>query len=115
MKSPDCLFCKIVDRKISASIVYETEETLGFKDVNPQAPVHFLFVPKKHIENIADAPASDSAVPHLVEGARIAAQTHKIDREGYRLVFNYLQNGGQTVNHLHLHLLGGRKMNWPPG
>lgn len=111
-----CLFCGIVEKKISSSVVYESEEVLGFKDLHPQAPVHLLFVPKRHI---AGAHALDGSsrgvVDDLVFAANQAAREHGVADSGYRLVINCREHGGQTVDHLHLHLLGGRKMTWPPG
>ena len=112
----DCLFCKIVDRQIPSAIVYEKEDVLGFKDVNPQAPVHILFVPKKHIPGVHAIDSSNQDfIKRLVLAATSMARERGIEESGYRLVINCRGEGGQTVDHLHLHLLGGRKMNWPPG
>lgn len=112
----DCLFCKIIERKIAAKIVFENDTVLGFKDVNPQAPVHVLFAPKKHIADISELKAEDMAfLTELVAAANAAAREFKVDASGFRLVFNAKTDGGQTINHLHLHLLGGRRMHWPPG
>ena len=111
----DNIFQKIIDRKIPANIVYEDERCLAFKDINPQAPVHVLIIPKKVIATHADIADSDGALLghlHLV-AKKLAEQLGLHD--GYRLVLNCKEQAGQTVPHLHLHLLGGRAMRWPPG
>ena len=113
--SSDCLFCKIVDGTIPASRVYEDELCIGFPDINPQAPTHLLVIPKQHIGSTAKALAEDTALMgHLMAAAAEIARKEKLDN-GYRIVVNTGDDGGQTVNHLHLHLLGGRHMKWPPG
>jgi histidine triad (HIT) family protein len=111
----DNLFQKIIDRQIPASIAYEDEQCLAFKDINPQAPVHVLIIPRKVIPTHADLQEEDAALlGHLhVVAARLAAQLGLHD--GYRLVLNCKERAGQTVPHLHLHLLGGRAFHWPPG
>jgi histidine triad (HIT) family protein len=109
------IFKKIIDRQLPANIVYEDDQCLAFRDVNPQAPVHVLLVPRKEIRTHADVTEADQAVLghlHLV-AVRLAKQLG-ID-DGYRLVINCKEKAGQTVPHLHLHLLGGRDMRWPPG
>ena len=112
----DCLFCKIVDRKIPAQIVFENDSVLGLKDINPQAPVHLLFLPKRHMNDISDVKKEDSALlADLVCAATEASREFKVASSGFRLVINTKDDGGQTVGHLHLHLLGGRCMHWPPG
>jgi histidine triad (HIT) family protein len=117
MKDPDCLFCKILDRKVPSTVVYENEDVLGIQDVNPQAPVHALMITKKHISGIHEigAPGHSGMADSLVRAANETARRFKIDEAGYRLVINCRRDGGQTVDHLHLHLLGGRRMSWPPG
>ncbi len=116
MGAPDCLFCKIVDRKVPSSIVYETNDVLGFNDVNPQAPTHVLFIPKSHIAGVHEVTVSgQGCMEGLVLAANQVARQAGIDERGYRLVVNCKADAGQTVGHLHLHLLGGRKMTWPPG
>ncbi len=116
MSSPDCLFCKILEGKIPSTVVYETKEMLGFKDVHPQAPVHVLFVPRTHFESVTDLSSAPSGtMDRLVMAANQVAREMNIHESGYRLVINCKKEGGQTVNHLHLHLLGGRRMTWPPG
>lgn len=110
------LFAKIINREIPAQIVYEDEHVLGFKDINPQAPVHVLFVPKLAVAN-TDALGDDQAelVGRVVLAARAYARQVGIAGSGYRMVMNTNGDGGQTVFHLHLHLLGGRALGWPPG
>ena len=112
----DCLFCRIVERALPAKIVAEDEALVAFHDVNPQAPTHILIVPKTHIPTVADL--TDATVPVMgrltVMANRLAEQLGFAD-DGYRLVVNCGPHGGQTVSHLHLHLLGGRRMTWPPG
>jgi len=112
----DCLFCKIVNREIPASIVYEDERILAFNDINPQAPTHVLVVPKAHIATLNDvSPEDDQIVGELVRRAAAIAKTRGISAGGFRTVFNTNREAGQTVFHIHLHLLGGRAMEWPPG
>ena len=112
----ECLFCKIRDGEIPAEMVYEDDDVLAFNDVNPQAPVHVLVIPKKHISTVNDIGADDAAlVGKMVQAAKEIANQRKIAADGYRLVVNCNQNAGQTVFHIHLHLLGGRRMSWPPG
>ncbi len=111
----DCLFCKIVAGAIPAKRVFEDETSLAFADIHPQAPVHLLVIPKQHIESHAHALAGDTElVGHLLAVSGDLARTHGLVN-GYRLVVNTGEDGGQTVNHLHVHLLGGRSMGWPPG
>jgi histidine triad (HIT) family protein len=111
----DCLFCKIIEGKISANRVYEDDLCIGFPDIHPQAPTHIVIIPKQHIASQAKAVAEHTPLlGHLMAAAADIARSRKLDR-GYRVVVNTGIEGGQTVNHLHLHLLGGRKMAWPPG
>lgn len=110
------LFLKIISREIPADIVYETEEILGFRDINPQAPVHIIVIPKVHIETTDDlTSAHEKIVGKLLLAATEIARHEGIAETGYRLVMNCKNHGGQTVFHIHLHLLGGRQMHWPPG
>lgn len=112
----DCLFCKIIQRKIPGSIVYEDDRVLAFNDINPQAPTHVLLVPKRHIASINDlVPDDDRIVGELARRAAVIAKERGIADGGYRLVFNTNRDAGQSVFHIHLHLLGGRSMQWPPG
>src|SRR5713101_4214900 len=107
----DCLFCKIVNREIPASIVYEDERVLAFNDINPQAPTHVLVVPKRHIDSLNELqPDDDRIIGELVRRAAAIAEARGIAAGGYRTVFNTNRDGGQTVGHIHLHLLGGRAM-----
>ena len=112
----DCLFCKIRDGEIPADVVYENDEVLAFRDVNPQAPVHVLIVPRKHIATVNDVQPDDAAVMGklFLAAQQIAAQEGIAD-DGYRLVVNCNSKAGQTVFHIHMHVLGGRNMTWPPG
>jgi histidine triad (HIT) family protein len=111
----DCLFCKIVDGKIPAKIVTQDDRAVAFRDINPQAPTHVLIIPKKHIPSIADLTDDDAAlIGHLHVVARQIAADEGLD-EGWRLVGNVGPQAGQTVFHIHLHLLGGRSLGWPPG
>jgi histidine triad (HIT) family protein len=113
--SHDCLFCKIVAGTIPANRVYEDEVCIGFPDINPQAPKHLLIIPKEHIVSTAKIEAEGGALMgQLMAAATEIARMEKLDH-GYRIVVNTGDDGGQTVNHLHLHLLGGRHMRWPPG
>ena len=112
----ECLFCRIGSGQIPAKVVLQDEEILAFEDVNPQAPVHVLVIPKRHIEGLIETKADDKALlGHLLEAATQVAAKKGIAESGYRVVANTGRNGGQTVFHLHLHVLGGRQMTWPPG
>ena len=112
----ECIFCKIIKGEIPADIVDQTEYSLAFRDINPQAPVHVLIIPKDHIVSCRDL--NEENVHYLSEIAILAqkvAKKENITEDGYRWVINTGENGGQTVEHIHLHLLGGRNMAWPPG
>ena len=112
----DCIFCKILKREIPSTIVFEDEYCLAFEDINPQAPVHILVIPKKHIPTTLDIKEEDKElIGHLVVVAAKIAREKGIAEGGYRLVVNTNSDAGQTVFHVHLHLLGGRVMSWPPG
>ncbi len=111
----NCLFCKIVAGAIPAKRVFEDEQSMAFADINPQAPVHLLVIPKQHLESHAFATAEQTElVGHLMSVAGELARTEGL-KNGYRLVINTGEDGGQTVGHLHVHLLGGRHLGWPPG
>lgn len=110
------LFLKIIEREIPADIVYENEQVLAFRDIDPQAPTHVLIIPKKRIPTINDLASEDAAlIGDLVLAARDIARQEGLSEDGYRLVFNCNRDGGQSVYHIHLHLLGGRRLTWPPG
>ncbi len=111
------IFTKIINREIPADIVYETETVLAFRDINPQAPVHVLIIPKIEIPKITDINGKEHSalLGEMYDAANKIAKEEGIAESGFRLVFNYGDNGGQEVYHIHMHLLGGRKMTWPPG
>lgn len=112
----DCLFCKIRDGEIPGDVVFENDDILAFRDVNPQAPTHVLIVPRKHIATINDLQDEDADVMgKMVLAAQDIAGYEGIAEDGYRLVVNCNAKAGQTVFHIHMHLLGGRNMTWPPG
>jgi histidine triad (HIT) family protein len=112
----DCLFCKIVEKKMSAKTVYEDENVLAFEDINPQAPVHILVIPKKHVSTSLDLNNDNSElIGHLYLAANKIAKEKGVAERGFRLVTNCNKDAGQTVFHIHLHLLAGRAMHWPPG
>lgn len=111
------IFTKIINKEIPANIVYENDNVLAFKDINPQAPVHILIIPKIEIPKVTDLSGTEHALllGEMIDAANKIAKDLSIADDGFRLVFNCGDNGGQEVYHLHLHLLGGRKMKWPPG
>lgn len=112
----DCLFCKIIDGQIPATKVHEDALCIGFLDINPQAPTHALFIPKRHIATLNEATVEDrELLGHLMFCAAKVAREKGISEAGYRTVVNTNRNAGQTVFHVHLHLLGGRSLTWPPG
>ena len=112
----NCIFCKIAKKEIAADIVYEDEEIIAFKDMNPQAPVHFLFITKEHISSMNSVTEKDAAVlGRILLSIRQTAKKYNISEDGYRIVFNCNKDAGQEVFHLHAHLLGGRRFSWPPG
>ena len=112
----NCIFCKIAAREIPSEIIYEDREVIAFKDVNAQAPTHVLIIPKKHIEKVSDINEVNSGIiAGLAVAANKIARAQGISESGYRLVLNCEKDAGQEVYHIHMHLLGGRKMSWPPG
>ncbi len=116
MREPQCLFCRIASRDVKADVVAEIDGLLAFKDVNPQAPTHLLIIPTEHIASLADATEADTALlGRAVQFANRLARQCQLLPNGYRLVANCGPQAGQSVLHLHLHLLGGRPMQWPPG
>jgi histidine triad (HIT) family protein len=110
----DCLFCKIAAGEIPASVVSKNDEFLAFRDINPQAPTHILAIPVKHVTSMNDVKEGD-LLGGLMTFARDVAREAGLANKGYRVVANTNHDGGQTVNHLHVHILGGREMKWPPG
>ncbi len=110
----DCLFCRIVRGEIPAKLVFEDDLCIAFRDVNPQAPVHVLVIPREHVASLNQATDANLVGRLLLAGAAIAKQENVAD-DGYRMVINTNRGAGQTVFHLHAHLLGGRPMGWPPG
>ncbi len=111
-----CLFCEIVAGRIPARVAYQDEEVIAFHDINPQGPVHMLVVPKRHVTSLLDlGPGDDAVVGSLVRRARDLAQEAGLAERGFRLVFNCGEDAGYSVYHIHLHLVGGRKLGWPPG
>ncbi len=110
-----CIFCKIINKEIPSEIIYEDDKILIFNDINPEAPVHFLVIPKKHIESAEKIDSENSnIISHIF--IKISEITKKLElKNGFRIINNCGADGGQTVNHIHFHVLGGRKLNWPPG
>jgi len=116
MSEQDCTFCKIASKEIPTDLVYEGEHVVAFRDINPQAPIHIILIPKVHIHRISDITEEDRlVVADLVLASTKLAKKFDIAQDGYRLVINCNEYGGQAVFHLHMHLLGGRQMTWPPG
>lgn len=112
----DCIFCKIANKEVQSRIVFENERLVAFHDLFPAAPTHILVIPKQHYSTLNDVPASDAALlGEMVSVAGQLAKEHDIAEDGFRVVMNCNPNGGQSVYHIHLHLLGGRKLTWPPG
>ena len=113
---PDCIFCKIAEGKIPSNIVYRDDDVLAFDDVNPVAPIHVLIIPKKHISTLNDTTGGDEALlGKMMSCARNIAGEKNLSSAGYRVIMNVMSGAGQSVFHIHLHLLGGRPFNWPPG
>lgn len=112
----DCLFCKIAQKKIPATVIFESDELIAFNDIKPQAPTHILIIPKKHIATIDEVQPQDTELlGKMILCAKQLAKNKGFNHKGYRLVFNVNSDGGQEVHHIHLHLLGERQMTWPPG
>ncbi len=112
----ECIFCKIINGELNSEIVFDNENIIGFNDINPVAPTHVLFVPRKHIEKVDDFETEDLAlIGELIYRAKEYAKKIGLNSSGYRLVFNNGKDAGQAVFHIHLHLIGGRIMSWPPG
>lgn len=112
----DCLFCRMASGEITPDIVYQNDDVLAFRDINPQAPTHVLVIPRRHVSSINELTEADKElVGKLYLAAQAVAQNEGIGESGYRTVMNCGEEGGQTVFHIHLHVLGGRRMHWPPG
>lgn len=112
----DCLFCKIIAGEIPSTKVYEDDLVFAFRDIEPQAPTHILIIPKQHISSVNEVNDENCAVVgHIFKVAAEIAKSEGIAEDGYRIVTNIGENGGQTVNHMHYHMLGGRSLQWPPG
>lgn len=116
MADNDCLFCRIVAGEIPADIIYEDDQCIAFRDLNPQAPVHVLVIPRRHITSLNEAgQTNELALGQLLLAAARVAKSEKLSEAGYRTIINTGAGAGQSVFHLHLHILGGRALNWPPG
>ena len=116
MSEEDCIFCRIAAGEIPADVVESTDNVVAFRDINPQAPVHVLVIPRRHIRDASTiTPGDADVVTELIIVARKVAESEGIAERGYRLVFNVGEDATNTVPHLHLHLLGGRRLGWPPG
>ena len=111
----DCIFCKIINGEIPSEIVYEDEKVIAFRDIAPQAPLHFVIIPVQHFDSILNVPAGNDVISHMHTVANRLAIKYGVAQSGFRLVNNCGADGGQTVNHLHYHMLGGRSLGWPPG
>jgi histidine triad (HIT) family protein len=112
----DCIFCKIVGNQIPAKKIHEDEYTVAFNDLNPQAPVHILVIPKEHYSGIHEIPADKTdIVKRLFDAVTTVVKKNSLDVKGYRLIVNFGEKAGQSVPHIHVHILSGREMKWPPG
>ena len=112
----ECIFCKLINKEIPAKVVYEDDRILAFDDINPQAPVHVLLIPKEHFVSLNDIPEEkEDLLGHILSKARQVASDKGIKESGYRIVLNTGRDSGQDVFHIHFHVLGGRRMTWPPG
>ncbi|MBL7069466.1 MAG: histidine triad nucleotide-binding protein [Candidatus Omnitrophica bacterium] len=112
----DCIFCKIISKSIPSTIVYEDDAVMAFNDINPQAPIHAIVIPKKHIERISDLRPEDSKlISKVISAGNKIAKEKKIADSGYRFIINCNKDAGQAVFHIHMHVIGGRQMGWPPG
>jgi len=115
-EDPGCIFCRIIRRELPAKVLFETDRSLAFEDVRPQAPVHVLVIPKDHIASLNEAPAgTEKLLGELLFDARRAAREKGLSESGYRIVLNTGPESGQAVFHIHFHVLGGRPLHWPPG
>jgi histidine triad (HIT) family protein len=115
-QDPGCLFCRIARRELPARILFETDDVVAFEDIRPKAPVHVLVIPKTHFASLNDAPeGSERLIGELMHAARRAAREKGVDATGYRVVLNTGPDSGQEVLHIHVHVIGGRPLGWPPG
>lgn len=116
MAEQDCIFCRVVSGEVRADIVFQDDRCLAFRDINPQAPVHVLLIPREHLDSLDDAGRGDEALlGHMLRVAARVANDEGLSESGFRTVINTGAGAGQSVMHLHLHVLGGRSLNWPPG
>ncbi|CAN5424924.1 MAG: histidine triad nucleotide-binding protein [Pyrinomonadaceae bacterium] len=116
MTQPDCIFCRVVAGEIPADVIYKDEQAVAFRDINPHAPIHALVIPREHIASLNDAgPADAATLGHLLQVAARVAAEQGLSESGFRTVINTGAGAGQSVFHLHLHILGGRRLSWPPG
>ena len=114
--SENCLFCKIISGEVNANVLFEDNQMIAIEDINPQAPVHLLLIPKKHISTTMEIEKEDSEILSAIfESAKELAKDSEIDKSGFRIVLNCNEGAGQSVFHIHFHLLGGRRLTWPPG
>lgn len=111
----DCIFCSIAKGEIPATKVYEDDKVLAFRDIAPQAPVHIVIIPKEHRTHILEVDPESDMLNHIMKAVQVIAKEENLEEKGFRLVNNCKEHGGQTVDHLHFHLLGGRNLQWPPG
>ena len=111
----DCIFCKIVNGEIPSTKVYEDDKILAFKDITPQAPTHIVVIPKEHYDNIVEIPEDSGVMEAILKAIKEVAKIEEVLESGFRVVNNYKSDGGQTVDHVHFHLLGKRGLQWPPG
>ncbi|NLW52861.1 MAG: histidine triad nucleotide-binding protein [Tissierellia bacterium] len=111
----DCIFCKLANKEIPTQVVYEDEYVFAFNDTDPKAPIHLLFIPKKHISSNNDVENDDMIMAHIFSAIRKVAKDMGFDKDGYRIVNNVGDDGGQSVHHIHFHVMAGRKMLWPAG
>lgn len=113
----ECIFCKIANREVQSKILYKNDDVIAFEDLNPVAPIHILIIPKTHISNILELANSRKSgiMKSVLNAVNFLCNKYQLDSSGFRLVNNCGKNGGQLVDHLHFHFLGGRQMNWPPG
>jgi len=116
MAEPNCLFCRLIEGEVAADVVFQDARALAIRDINPQAPVHLLVIPKEHLDSLDDVGQRDEALlGHLLRVASRIAHSHGLTESGYRTVVNTGEGAGQSVSHLHVHVLGGRELTWPPG